>query len=229
MNMGPGGCFQSGQRREAGRPMAFGAGDWSAYLFLAALLGLCTRTRRILDLDEQFAFYASYHTHRLNQAIHFVCIPALLWSALVLLDATQPLGTVAGAIPINASAIAAAIYAGYYVALDRRSVYGVASAVLVAALHASARSFRAAAGVRGAPLPVALGVHLAGWTAQLLGHKVFEGRQPALAENLAQALLMAPHFALVEGWFALGLRADLRARVEPAVRRRLAEFAAKGC
>ncbi|KAK4773878.1 hypothetical protein SAY87_028897 [Trapa incisa] len=36
------------------------------------------------------------------------------------------------------------------------------------------------------------------WTAQFIGHGVFEKRAPALLDNLAQAFLMAPYFVLLE-------------------------------
>jgi uncharacterized membrane protein YGL010W len=51
-----------------------------------------------------------------------------------------------------------------------------------------------------------------GWSFQLVGH-VFEGRRPALVDNLLQALV-APLFILLEGLFALGLRRDVQQRVE---------------
>lgn len=36
------------------------------------------------------------------------------------------------------------------------------------------------------------------WVAQFVGHGVFEGRAPALLDNLVQALFMAPVFVLLE-------------------------------
>ncbi|KAI5056480.1 hypothetical protein GOP47_0028298 [Adiantum capillus-veneris] len=36
------------------------------------------------------------------------------------------------------------------------------------------------------------------WTSQFIGHGVFEGRSPALLDNLSQALFMAPFFVLLE-------------------------------
>lgn len=29
--------------------------------------------------DRQLGFYAAYHSNKVNQAIHFVCIPMILW------------------------------------------------------------------------------------------------------------------------------------------------------
>ncbi|GJR08535.1 uncharacterized endoplasmic reticulum membrane protein-like protein [Tanacetum coccineum] len=45
---------------------------------------------------------------------------------------------------------------------------------------------------------VVLVVQLVSWTAQFIGHGVFEGRAPALLDNLLQAFLMAPFFVLFE-------------------------------
>lgn len=36
------------------------------------------------------------------------------------------------------------------------------------------------------------------WVAQFVGHGVFEGRAPALLDNLFQAFFMAPVFVLLE-------------------------------
>ncbi|CAE8645599.1 unnamed protein product, partial [Polarella glacialis] len=35
------------------------------------------------DLQEALGFYGAYHQDPVNQAIHFVFVPALLWSFLV--------------------------------------------------------------------------------------------------------------------------------------------------
>jgi uncharacterized membrane protein YGL010W len=43
-----------------------------------------------------------------------------------------------------------------------------------------------------------LGLQVAGWVAQFVGHGVFEGRAPALLDNLVQAFFMAPIFVIME-------------------------------
>ncbi|KAL2935313.1 putative endoplasmic reticulum membrane protein C16E8.02 [Bienertia sinuspersici] len=45
---------------------------------------------------------------------------------------------------------------------------------------------------------VVLASQLICWTAQFIGHGVFEKRAPALLDNLVQAFLMAPFFVLLE-------------------------------
>jgi uncharacterized membrane protein YGL010W len=51
-----------------------------------------------------------------------------------------------------------------------------------------------------------------GWILQLVGH-VFEGRKPALADNLFQ-IFVAPIFLAAEVFFALGYKPALHQRVQ---------------
>ena len=51
-----------------------------------------------------------------------------------------------------------------------------------------------------------------GWILQLVGH-VFEGRKPALADNLFQ-IFVAPIFLAAEVFFALGYKPQLHQRVQ---------------
>lgn len=71
---------------------------------------------------------------------------------------------------------------------------------------------------------VALGVHVVSWIAQFIGHGAFEGRAPALMDNLVQAIFLAPMFVWLEMLFKLGYRRELQARVEKAVLKEIAKF-----
>jgi 2-hydroxy fatty acid dioxygenase len=44
----------------------------------------------------------------------------------------------------------------------------------------------------------AVGLHVFSWVAQFVGHGKFEGRAPALLDNLVQALFLAPFFVWME-------------------------------
>ena len=57
-------------------------------------------------------------------------------------------------------------------------------------------------------LAVFAGAFVAGWVVQLVGH-AFEGRRPALVDNLLQ-IFNAPLFLTAEVLFLFGLRQDLR-------------------
>ena len=63
----------------------------------------------------------------------------------------------------------------------------------------------------------ALGIHLTSWIAQFVGHGVFEGRAPALLDNLVQAFFLAPFFVWMEILFFFGYRPELKARLDKAV------------
>ena len=67
----------------------------------------------------------------------------------------------------------------------------------------------------------ALGVFLASWIAQFVGHGVFEGKAPALLDNLVQALFLAPFFVWMEILFYFGYRPELKSRVEKAVQQEI--------
>jgi uncharacterized membrane protein YGL010W len=73
----------------------------------------------------------------------------------------------------------------------------------------------------------ALGLHIFAWVAQFVGHGIFEGRAPALLDNLQQALFLAPFFVWLEILFMFGYRPELKARLEKAVEGDLSKLAAE--
>lgn len=62
-----------------------------------------------------------------------------------------------------------------------------------------------------------LAVQGVAWILQFVGHGVFEGRAPALLDNLVQAFFLAPFFVWIEVLFMLGYRPQLKARIDKAV------------
>ncbi|EHL00582.1 putative Uncharacterized endoplasmic reticulum membrane protein [Glarea lozoyensis 74030] len=74
-------------------------------------------------------------------------------------------------------------------------------------------------------------VEIVAWVAQFVGHGAFEGRAPALLDNLTQALVLAPFFVFMEVLFKFGYRPELQKRVNDAVEKEIkkvkAEKAAK--
>jgi uncharacterized membrane protein YGL010W len=71
------------------------------------------------------------------------------------------------------------------------------------------------------------GIHVVSWLLQFVGHGAFEGRAPALLDNLVQALLLAPLFVWMEILFFFGYRPELRARYEASVQKEIAAFKEK--
>jgi uncharacterized membrane protein YGL010W len=60
-------------------------------------------------------------------------------------------------------------------------------------------------------------IHIITWLLQFVGHGKFEGRAPALLDNLAQAFFLAPFFVWMEVLFTFGYRPQLKARLEKGV------------
>ncbi len=65
------------------------------------------------------------------------------------------------------------------------------------------------------------------WIAQFVGHGAFEGRAPALLDNLLQSLVLAPFFVFMELLFMFGYRPELQKRVNDAVEKEIQKFKAE--
>ena len=70
----------------------------------------------------------------------------------------------------------------------------------------------------------AIALHVGSWIAQFVGHGKFEGRAPALLDNLFQAFFLAPLFVWMEILFALGYRPELQTRIDKLVQQDVATF-----
>jgi len=116
---------------------------------------------------------------------------------------------------VSAAMIAAAALAVYYLVLDL--ALGLAMLVVLAVLAWLGERIAMLGAVQGWTWFAVLFV--GGWILQLVGH-IFEGRRPALADNLFQVFI-APIFLCAELFFALGYKLRLHAAVrERALRLR---------
>ncbi len=174
------------------------------------------RRSTMKSLAEQMSFYAAYHRNPANKAIHFVFVPAIVWSAMVLLSV--PAGVVVSGIEVKASMVVAGALLLYYLALDYG--LGVAMVVVFTVLEATALQLAA----QGWRIALAVGgtVFVASWIGQLIGHAAYEHRKPALADNLWQ-VFVAPIFVVAEWAFALGWRRELRDAVELGMKEHLTQ------
>ena len=99
----------------------------------------------------------------------------------------------------------------YWLLLD----FGIGTAIL--ALHS--RCFRPQASLSNyasiaAVWAIAAALIVFGVSVQVIGHRVFEGRQPALVDNPTH-LLLGPMFVMAKLYIALGYRNDLAAIIGP--------------
>ena len=156
---------------------------------------------------RQLAIYASYHRDERNRATHFIGIPAIVFSILVPLALVQDSG-------ISAAMLVALLAVLGWIALDR--TIGFAMLIVMVPMLAVAEWVARTYGSGTAWLVFAI-FFIGGWAFQLIGH-VWEGRRPALADNLFQAFI-GPMFIMAEVLMALGLKRDLKAVIDGAPRR----------
>jgi uncharacterized membrane protein YGL010W len=164
----------------------------------------------VRSLEDQMAFYAAYHQDARNKATHFLGVPFIILAILVPLTWIRV--EVAGFHVTAAMLLAAAVLA-YYFVLD----VALASAMLVVfTLLIWVAELIAARGTAQAWSWFGV-LFVGGWILQLVGH-VFEGRKPALIDNLFQ-IFVAPIFLAAEVFFWLGWKPELRNRVNSSGRR----------
>ena len=123
-------------------------------------------------IDPLFARYAESHRHPTNRAIHWVCVPLIMWSILAALWAASPLAAY--------GVIAAATL--FYLWLSVPLALGMLAVSLAMLLplpfFASSRALLVAAAV----------VFVAAWIGQFVGHHI-EGRRPAFADDVTYLLI----------------------------------------
>ena len=151
---------------------------------------------------RHLATYASYHRDERNRATHFIGIPAIVFSILVPLALLRFDG-------LSAALIVAALAITGWTMLD--AMIGLAMIVVMAPLWLAAEWVARKYGATTAWIVFAI-FFVGGWAFQLVGH-VWEGRRPALLDNLFQAFI-GPMFLMAEVLIALGLKKDLKALIE---------------
>lgn len=154
---------------------------------------------------RQLATYASYHRDARNRATHFIGIPAIVFSILVPLALVRVDG-------VSTAMLVALLAVMGWIALDR--VIGLAMLVMmVPMLFIAEWVVRFSSATAWTVFAI---FFVGGWAFQLVGH-VWEGRRPALADNLFQAFI-GPMFIMAEVLMALGLKQELKAVIDSAPR-----------
>ena len=151
------------------------------------------------------AVYAAYHRDARNKATHFVGVPLIMLSLLVPLSLLR---VNVGGFDLTAAVLLSSAVLAYYFVLD--FVLAVAMLAVFGALIWLAELIAAGGAARAWTWFGALFV--GGWILQLVGH-VFEGRKPALVDNIFQ-IFVAPIFLAAEILFALGYKPALHSAVQ---------------
>jgi uncharacterized membrane protein YGL010W len=162
------------------------------------------------SIEDQMATYAAYHQDARNKLTHFVGVPVIVLSLFI------PLAWLRldiGGVAISAAMLFAAAVLLYYFLLD--VPMALAMLVVFALLAWLGERIALLGAVQGWGWFAALFV--GGWILQLVGH-IYEGRRPALTDNLFQ-IFVAPIFLAAEVFFALGYKPALHAAVQERARR----------
>ena len=162
------------------------------------------------SLEQQMALYAAYHQDARNKATHFIGVPIIILSLFIPLAWPR---VEIGGMPVTAAMLFAGVVLVYYFLLDVPLALAM-TAVTLALLWLGHEI--AALGAGSGWLWFAA-LFIGGWILQLVGHG-FEGRRPALADNLLQ-IFVAPIFLCAEIFFALGYKPALHQAVQERARR----------
>jgi len=161
------------------------------------------------DIVNFFSGYGAYHHNVVNKWIHILCVPIILYTANGFGEFCQIdyQGTkINWILLINTFAIL------YYLSLH--VVSGLITGLLMYSAHFLFTK-EYIAGEENAFWMI-FSAHVIGWVAQFIGHGVFEGRKPALMDNLLQ-VFSAPLFVVLEVLFMIGYNPGLALRCEKAV------------
>lgn len=156
-------------------------------------------------LTEHLSQYALYHRDQRNINTHYVGIPLIVVAIFGLLS--LPVVSVAGIMltPALLLFIATAIF---YFRLDLR--FGLVM------LLVSGSCFALATLLAAQPFAIwlgsSLGLFIAGWILQFIGH-YYEGKKPAFVDDIV-GLFVGPLFVVAEIGFILGLRKELQQEIE---------------
>eukprot|EP01095_Lingulamoeba_sp_RSL-Kostka_P003998 TRINITY_DN15104_c0_g1_i1.p1 TRINITY_DN15104_c0_g1~~TRINITY_DN15104_c0_g1_i1.p1 ORF type:complete len:193 (-),score=44.61 TRINITY_DN15104_c0_g1_i1:152-730(-) len=180
----------------------------------------------LFDLKKQLAFYGSYHNNNINVVIHTIFVPTLVFTAMVMLAGFGPIynievpDCVENFIIINVSFVLLVVYCIYYVALALKE--GATWSVFMVLMWLGSNYWISEQGMGAVKLAAV--IHVVSWAFQFIGHGVFEGRKPALLDNLLQSLVLAPLFVWFHILFHFGMSSDIEKEINVLVEKNIAEW-----
>lgn len=151
-------------------------------------------------LDELLEEYGRSHTHPVNKAIHWVCVPVILWTVVAFLwIAPFPLTAEPLMVPLNWAMAALLLAQIYYFSLSLKLglgllLYNVFMIQLTALVEQTAAR----------PLwQIAAALFVLAWVGQFIGHLV-ERKRPSFFKDL-QFLLIGPAWLMARLYRMAGI------------------------
>jgi uncharacterized membrane protein YGL010W len=137
-------------------------------------------------IETLLARYAESHLNPANEVIHFICIPAIMFSLLGLIWTLHPYAAL--------GVVAASLL--YYFTLSLPFAFGMLA-------MAAAMLWVLSALPQAMVLRLSLVIFVVAWIGQFIGHKI-EGKKPSFFEDL-RFLLIGPLFVLSFLYRRLGI------------------------
>ena len=128
-------------------------------------------------IDTLLAQYGDSHRNPVNEWVHIVCVPLIVFSLLGLLWSVHALVALAGSVAALA----------YYVTLSRPFALGMLAMLAVMLIALAAMQAMVI-------LPLSLVLFVLAWIGQFIGHQI-EGKKPSFLDDL-RFLLIGPLFVL---------------------------------
>jgi uncharacterized membrane protein YGL010W len=155
-------------------------------------------------LEDQLSMYAMYHRDIRNIWTHFIGIPMIVLSVVVLLSRPQ--------IELNEWIVTPArslllLVAIYYIFLNVK--LGIAMSALLSLSVFAGEQVAALSTVEW--LTWGISLFVAGWMIQFIGH-YWEGKKPAFFDDI-RGLLIGPLFVVVEALFLMGFLKTLQSTI----------------
>jgi uncharacterized membrane protein YGL010W len=174
------------------------------------------------ELSKFFVSYGQYHNDMVNKLIHIVCIPSIVFTLTTLLQFTPWYMNFDGSenqtlLTVNAPMLVICTLCLLYVNVEK--VSGLVSTMIYGLGYLYGRSLYLVAVENGTTSNfwnISMAIQIVAWVMQFVGHGVFEGRKPALMDNLLLTLV-APDFVTIEILFALGWKKDMHAKCQKEI------------
>lgn len=148
-------------------------------------------------LDE----YGDSHRNPTNKTIHWICVPAILFTVLGLLWLIPVPDAVGSISPLlNWSTLLMALAVVYYLVLSPTLAVGMA--LIAIAMFAGVHWVVMSSPI--APWILFVGIFVAAWIGQFIGHKI-EGKKPSFFKDL-QFLLIGPAWLMAHAFRKAGIK-----------------------
>jgi uncharacterized membrane protein YGL010W len=134
-------------------------------------------------INDWFASYSADHQNPVNRAIHWVCVPTIMWAVIAALWTVPVISMWMK--PGFWAAVAMFLAYLFYYRLSRK--LGFAMAIVFIASGVVCWALYGLLGPRGLLILAAVLFVLA-WIGQFVGHAI-EGRRPAFFDNIVQLLI----------------------------------------